>query len=107
MHSIYLVFCFLIGLTDQDPSPRRIKLVVNDPTAANAYPLVSASYLVFYDKYADVKVANGIKGFIGWALGTTAADNIATDRGYAPLPTAIKTLSNGVVNTYVNDALNP
>lgn len=96
-----------VGATDQDASPRRIKIVVTNPTAANAYPLVSASYLVFYDKYADVKVANGIKGFIGWALGTTAADNIATARGYATLPAAIKTLSKGVVNTYVNDALNP
>ncbi|MEH1863248.1 MAG: substrate-binding domain-containing protein [Nostoc sp.] len=96
-----------VGATDQDASPRRIKLVVTDPTAANAYPLVSASYLLFDDKYANVKVANGIKGFIGWALGTTTADNIATARGYAPLPAAIKTLSKGVVNTYVNDALNP
>ncbi|MBN4005308.1 substrate-binding domain-containing protein [Nostoc sp. LPT] len=96
-----------VGTTDQDASPRRIKLVVTDPTTANAYPLVSASYLVFYDKYANVKVANGIKGFIGWALGTTSADNIATARGYAPLPAAIKTLSKGAVNTYVNDALNP
>ncbi|MEH2395003.1 MAG: substrate-binding domain-containing protein [Nostoc sp.] len=96
-----------VGATDQDASPRRIKLVVTDPTAANAYPIVTATYMLFYDKYADVKVANGIKGFIGWALGTTAADNIATARGYAPLPAAIKTLSKGVVNTYVNDALNP
>ncbi|MEH2466855.1 substrate-binding domain-containing protein [Nostoc sp.] len=96
-----------VGATDQDPSPRRIKIVVTDPTAANAYPLVSASYLLFYDKYADVKIANGIKGFIGWALGTTAADNIATARGYAPLPDAIKTQSKGVVNSYVNNALNP
>ncbi|MEH1904011.1 MAG: substrate-binding domain-containing protein [Nostoc sp.] len=96
-----------VGATDQDASPRRIKLVVTDPTAANAYPLVSASYLLFYDKYANVKVANGIKGFIVWALGTTAADNIAIARGYAPLPPAIKTLSQGVVNTYVNTVLNP
>ncbi|MEH2286454.1 substrate-binding domain-containing protein [Nostoc sp.] len=96
-----------VGATDQDASPRRIKLVVTDPTAANAYPIVNASYLLFYDKYANVKVADGIKGFIGWALGTTAADNIATARGYAPLPAAIKTLSKGVVNTYVNDAVNP
>ncbi|MEH2420829.1 MAG: hypothetical protein V7K48_07720 [Nostoc sp.] len=63
--------------------------------------------MLFDDKYADIKVANGIKGFIGWALGTIGVDNIATARGYTPLPAAIKTLSKGVVNTYVNDALNP
>ena len=93
-----------VGATDQDPSPRRIKLVVADPTNPTAYPIVNASYLLFYDKYANVKVANGIKGFITWAF---TADSIAIARGYAPLPDAIKTLSKGVVNTYVNDALNP
>ncbi|MBN3950519.1 MAG: substrate-binding domain-containing protein [Nostoc sp. NMS7] len=96
-----------VGATDQDANARRIKLVVTDPTAANAYPIVTATYVVFYDKYADAKVATGIKGFIGWALGTPGADSIAIARGYAPLPPAIKTLSKGVVNTYVDTVLNP
>ncbi|MEH2058207.1 MAG: substrate-binding domain-containing protein [Nostoc sp.] len=100
-----------VGATDQDASPRRIKLVVTDPTAANAYPLVSASYVLFYGKYADAKVAAGIKGFINWALGvppvpapanvTTNPNNIAIARGYAPLPDAIKKQATTLVNTYV------
>ncbi|MEH1965045.1 substrate-binding domain-containing protein [Nostoc sp.] len=107
-----------VGATDQDTNARRIKLVVTDPTAANAYPIVTATYVLFYDKYADVKVANGIKGFVNWALGvppvpapgtdvTIDADKIAIARGYAPLPATIKNLSRGLVNTYVNTVFNP
>ncbi|MBN3896586.1 MAG: substrate-binding domain-containing protein [Nostoc sp. NOS(2021)] len=100
-----------VGATDQDANARRIKLVVTDPTAANAYPIVNASYVLFYGKYADAKVAAGIKGFINWALGvppvpapanvTTNPNNIATARGYAPLPDAIKKQATTLVNTYL------
>ncbi|MEH2241771.1 substrate-binding domain-containing protein [Nostoc sp.] len=100
-----------VGATDQDASPRRIKLVVTDPTAANAYPIVTATYMLFYGKYADAKVTSGIKGFINWALGvppvpappnaTTNPNNIAIARGYAPLPDAIKKQATTLVNTYV------
>ena len=102
-----------VGATDQDPNPRRIKIVVTDPTAANAYPIVTASYVLFYDKYADVKVANGIKGFINWALGVPPIpaspdpNAIAIARGYAPLPTAIKKQATTLVNTYVDTTFNP
>lgn len=89
-----------VGASDQDTNAQRIKLVVTDPTAANAYPIVTATYVLFYNKYADAKVASGIKGLIGWAFGA-AGDTIAKNRGYAPLPAAIKTLSQNVVNTYV------
>ena len=106
-----------VGATDQDTNARRIKLVVTDPTAANAYPIVTATYILFYDKYADVKVANGIKGFINWALGvppvpapanvTTNPNNIAIDRGYAPLPDTIKNQARTLVNTYVDTVFKP
>ncbi|MEH1784428.1 MAG: substrate-binding domain-containing protein [Nostoc sp.] len=106
-----------VGATDQDPNARRIKLVVTDPAAANAYPIVTATYLLFYDKYANVNVANQIKGFINWALGvppvpapgtdvTIDPNAIAIARGYAPLPASIKNLSRGLVNTYVNNVFN-
>ncbi|MEH1821058.1 MAG: substrate-binding domain-containing protein [Nostoc sp.] len=106
-----------VGATDQDTNARRIKLVVTDPAAANAYPIVTATYLLFYDKYANVNVANQIKGFINWALGvppvpapgtdvTIDPNAIAIARGYAPLPAGIKNLSRGLVNTYVNNVFN-
>ncbi|MBN3923002.1 substrate-binding domain-containing protein [Nostoc sp. NMS4] len=107
-----------VGATDQDTNARRIKLVVTDPAAANAYPIVTATYVLFYDKYANVNVANGIKGFINWALGvppvpasgtdlTIDPNKIAIARGYAPLPDGIKNQARTVVNTYVNTAFNP
>ncbi|QKQ77039.1 substrate-binding domain-containing protein [Nostoc sp. TCL240-02] len=106
-----------VGATDQDTNARRIKLVVTDPAATNAYPIVTASYLLFYDKYASASIATGIKGFINWALGvppvpapadvTTNPNSIAIARGYAPLPDTIKTQARTVVNTYVDTVFNP
>ncbi|QMS87041.1 substrate-binding domain-containing protein [Nostoc edaphicum CCNP1411] len=107
-----------VGATDVDSSPRRIRLQVIDPTGTTAYPIVSAPYLLFYDKYANVSIANAIKAHINWALGvppvpasgtdvTINPNSIATARGYAPLPDAIKTLSRNVVNTYVDGVFQP
>ncbi|MEH1882268.1 substrate-binding domain-containing protein [Nostoc sp.] len=106
-----------VGATDQDTNARRIKLVVTDPTSATAYPIVTASYLLFYDKYANASIATGIKGFINWALGvppvpapadvTTNPNSIAIARGYAPLPDTIKNQARTLVNTYVDTTFNP
>ncbi len=78
-----------------------------DPTPSTAYPISTASYLLFYDRYANTTIAANIRAFINWALGgtpasTPTADSIAIARGYAPLPAAIKTQSRNVVNTFVN-----
>ena len=92
----------LTGLTDTDSDARIITVKVPaDPPASTAYPIVVTSYLLFYDIYKDAKVANGIKGFIPWAF-SSAGDTIATSKGYAPLPTALKTAANNVVQTYVD-----
>ncbi|WP_392531297.1 substrate-binding domain-containing protein [Nostoc sp. C117] len=93
------------------PNNRLIRIDgLADPTAAAAYPISTASYLLFYDVYGGTNgtaISTNIRGFINWALGATpttnpTADAIATVRGYAPLPTTIKTVSTTVVNTCVN-----
>ncbi|PSB04747.1 substrate-binding domain-containing protein [Merismopedia glauca] len=96
-----------VGATDTDTNNRRIALKVPNPSSVAAYPMVSATYLLFYDKYADVNVANGIKGFIAWVATNATADTIAKNRGYAPLPTTIKTQVNTLVNKCVDIVVDP
>ncbi|MBD2436124.1 substrate-binding domain-containing protein [Nostoc sp. FACHB-110] len=101
------------GVVDTDSSDRRIKIEVTNPTATTAYPIVTATYLLFYDRYANVSVANGIKGFIRWAVGvppvpaTPSPNTIATARGYAPLPDSIKTRVVDVVGRCVDTVVDP
>ena len=63
---------------------------LNDPTRAAAYPISTASYLLFYSD-----ATTGIKTLIDSAFGT-AGDTLAKSLGYAPLPASIKTVSKGV-----------
>ncbi|MDZ8185253.1 MAG: substrate-binding domain-containing protein [Nostoc sp. ChiSLP02] len=89
------------------PAGRLIRIDnLADPTRASAYPISTVTYVLFYDKYASSTIAAGVRGFVNWALGGTptsnpTADNIATARGYAPLPSAIKDASRTVVNTFI------
>jgi len=105
----------LTGLTDSDPTFRRIRIVTTDPAGATAYPISTVSYLLFYDQYTGTNatnIASGIRGFINWALaspavGSPTADAIATARGYAPLPASIKSQVQNVVNLCVDTVLDP
>ncbi|QFS49187.1 substrate-binding domain-containing protein [Nostoc sphaeroides] len=90
-----------------NPNNRLIRIDnLNDPTRANAYPISTATYFLFYDIYSDTTIINGIKALTTLASGTAAADFVAS-LGYAPLPDPIKTVSTGVVNTCVNTVLGP
>ncbi|BBD68578.1 ABC-type phosphate transport system periplasmic component-like protein [Nostoc commune NIES-4072] len=90
-----------------NPANRLIRIDnLNDPTRPNAYPISTATYLLFYDIYSDAAIINGIKTLSSLALGS-AADTFVASLGYAPLPPSIKTVSTGVVNTCVNTVLGP
>ncbi|WP_373526037.1 substrate-binding domain-containing protein [Nostoc sp.] len=86
-----------------------------DPTVSAAYPISTATYMLFYDTYAGSNtsgVAPRLRNFINWALtaatnGSPAsinADTIAVLRGYAPLPNTIKAVSRTVVGNCVDTA---
>ncbi|MCW5317590.1 hypothetical protein GTQ43_28435 [Nostoc sp. KVJ3] len=97
------------------PANRLIRIDnLADSTAATAYPISTASYVLLYDVYANANIASGLKAHIDWALGNPGtpvtnptADQIAIARGYAPLPTTIKAVSKTVVDTCVNTATGP
>jgi phosphate transport system substrate-binding protein len=83
---------------------------------AQAYPIVSVTYGLFYgDYYPDASpivrgtsIAAGIRAFVAWSQAATPvsgvptqADAIAIARGYAPLPNSVK----AQVRTVVQDCV--
>jgi phosphate transport system substrate-binding protein len=57
-------------------------------TNPDAYPIVSSTYMLAYDKMPADK-APAFKAFMTWALGDEGTA-IAKDLGYAPLPDDLK-----------------
>lgn len=68
---------------------------LTDPSRAGAYPISTASYLLFYGTYSDANIAKSIRTLLTSAFGT-AGDRLATSLGYAPLPAPAKAVSRGL-----------
>lgn len=73
---------------------------LSDPTRPAAYPISTATYLLFYDIYSNANLATGIRNFFSAILNFTPP-------GYAPLPAPAKAVSTGVVGKCVNTVLGP
>jgi phosphate transport system substrate-binding protein len=69
--------------------PEDMNITVSDSANAAAYPIVTVTYILAYDKMPDAAKAEALKSFLTWALGDNGTA-IATELGYAPLPTALK-----------------
>jgi phosphate transport system substrate-binding protein len=69
--------------------PADMNITVSDSANPAAYPIVNATYVLAYDKMPDAAKAEALKTFLIWALGDDGTA-IATELGYAPLPTALK-----------------
>jgi phosphate transport system substrate-binding protein len=69
--------------------PEDMNVTVSDSANAAAYPIVTVTYILAYDKMPDAAKAEALKSFLTWALGDEGTA-IATELGYAPLPTTLK-----------------
>jgi phosphate transport system substrate-binding protein len=69
--------------------PENLRLFVPDPDAADAYPMISLTWLLLYEHYTNTKTAEEIKKMVTWGLdqGQVVAENL----GYIPLPANIIT----------------
>ncbi|MCF2147678.1 substrate-binding domain-containing protein [Desmonostoc muscorum LEGE 12446] len=107
------------------PNNRLIRIDnLANTTNSTAYPISTVTYTLFYDAYQNTTtgnlIASHIRTLINWALADSTQpvppatnssnptpDQIAINRGYAPLPNNIKTVARTVVNTCVNTATGP
>jgi phosphate transport system substrate-binding protein len=69
--------------------PDDLNLTVSDSANAEAYPIVTVTYILAYDKMPDADKAAALKAFLTWGLGDDGTA-IAKELGYAPLPSALK-----------------
>lgn len=81
---------------DMAQIPADLNLSVSDSANPAAYPIVTATYILAYDKMPDAAKAAALKAFLTWALndGTSVAQQL----GYAPLPSAVKDAAIAKVN---------
>jgi len=64
--------------------PDNLIVWASDPTAADAYPIVTYTWMIFYKKYPDAKKLAAIQDMVKYGLGEGQKD--AEALGYIPLP---------------------
>jgi phosphate transport system substrate-binding protein len=72
-----------VGVENRLPAPNDFRVSLVDTPVADAYPLASFSWLLFYNAPADAK-GKKLLEFVHWALRTGQGSAAALD--YAPLP---------------------
>lgn len=64
--------------------PEDLRIFIQDPDGADAYPIVTYSWLLVYERYDDPQKAQALQEFIQWGL--TAGQQFSQELGYVPLP---------------------
>jgi phosphate transport system substrate-binding protein len=75
--------------------PGNLRLYVPDPDGPDSYPIVSLSWLLLYDRYADPQKSAALKRFVTWGLSSGQA--YSSDLGYIALPAEITSPSRAAL----------
>jgi phosphate transport system substrate-binding protein len=73
----------------QIPADMNLLPLVSNSANPKAYPIVTGTYILAYDKMPDAAKAAALKAWLTWALGDEGTA-VATELGYAPLPSSLK-----------------
>jgi phosphate transport system substrate-binding protein len=68
-------------------TPAGLNQSIVDPTGANAYPIVTFSWLLLYRKYEDPQKGSAVRDFVAWGL--SSGQTFSQKLGYLPLPTDV------------------
>lgn len=79
-----------------DRIPADLRVFLPDPDGQDAYPLISLSWLLLHDQYADPGKRDALKGFVNWALAD--GQKLSEAEGYIPLPDGVAALARAAVN---------
>ncbi|HEX4046620.1 MAG TPA: phosphate ABC transporter substrate-binding protein PstS [Elusimicrobiota bacterium] len=77
--------------------PKDYRISITDAPGAKAYPISTFTWLLVYPKNDDAAKGAELKAFMRWALKDGQA--LAPALGYAPLPSAVKTMVAKSVET--------
>jgi phosphate transport system substrate-binding protein len=67
--------------------PDNLRMFVGDPSGTASYPIVTYSWLLLYDRYADPGRRAAVEAFVRW--GITDGQARSAELGYIPLPDAV------------------
>ncbi len=73
----------LKGLATAD-MPANLKVFVTDPAAPAAYPIVTYSWILAYQRYTDAAKGEALKSVLKWGL--SEGQQFSEQLGYVPLP---------------------
>ncbi|MEO1095320.1 MAG: phosphate ABC transporter substrate-binding protein PstS [Cyanobacteria bacterium J06638_28] len=76
------------GLADIE-IPANLRAFVTDPTGAEAYPIVTYSWILAYATYQDATKGEAIKAVLQWGL--SEGQTFSEQLGYVPLPADVVT----------------
>lgn len=66
---------------------RNPEFTAPDPSAPDAYPIVTYSWMLIYRSYADASKKDALKAFVAWGLGD--GQKLGVPLGYVPLPSDV------------------
>ena len=64
--------------------PANLKVFVTDPAGADAYPIVTYSWILAYQRYEDAAKGEALKAILKWGL--SEGQQFSEQLGYVPLP---------------------
>jgi len=77
--------------------PQNLRVFVPDPTAPDAYPIVTLSWILLRNSYRDLEKGNAIRELFQWCL--RDGQGYADELGYIPLPSDVKSRSMYALGT--------
>ena len=77
-----------LALSGRVAQVQELAASVADPSGADAYPLVTYSWMFVYSRYADQAKAMALREFAGWSLSDHGQD-YGAQLGYLPLSTDV------------------
>ncbi len=80
--------------------PENLIVWASDPTAADAYPIVTYTWLICYRKYPDAKKVAALQDLLKYGL--TDGQKDAESLGYIPLPANVSSKALAAVQTITN-----
>jgi phosphate transport system substrate-binding protein len=75
--------------------PPNLRLFLPDPEGPDAYPIVTFSWLLLYDRYEDPARSAALKKFVAWGL--TEGQAYSRELGYIPLPSELASMSRAAL----------
>lgn len=77
--------------------PADLRAWLPDPTGETSYPIVTYTWMLFYKKYSDPKMAEAVREVVTYCL--TEGQKVSGEMGYIPLPdNVVEVVTRAAVN---------